>query len=579
MADLKISQLNELAGANLATADLVAVVDDSASETKKLTVTNLITNGISLIANDAIPGAKILFEAGGIATADIADAAVTAAKLGNDAVTAAKLANSSIATLAATLPSSGDFTGQLALDTDDNSLYMWSGSAWLSIKAPASVNAFTDTTAGLINITTTVATGTATITATIDDTDAANKFLAGPTGAGGSISARVIAGSDLPVATASAKGGVIVNGEGLRMDTNTIEVDNDVTASTAHFVVTYNAKGLITGGRALTSADLPVATSSAAGAVIPGTGLSVDGSGNLNHTNVVTAGTFEKVTIDAQGHVTVGADLEAADIPAIDASKITSGTFTSARLATGAVTAEKLADSSVAKFGGAGATDNIVVFPAADFKGQFFFDEKNEDLYIHTGNSFRPITVISGNLILAGTYNASTNQLATITTQGSAAGFSVGAALPAPAASNLNYYVVVSESGTGSGAAPAVQLAPPDMLISMGSGGTYSLSDVSNAIAGQIAANIAFTPFGGLNSTDVQAAIQELDTEKLRLDGGLMTGNLQLATNVSLVFEGSVDDEFETAFTIVNPTADRSVQLPDLSGTVALTSQLDDGSY
>ncbi|ADD94785.1 hypothetical protein [uncultured phage MedDCM-OCT-S11-C1836] len=363
------------------------------------------------------------------------------------------------------------------------------------------------------------------------------------------------------------------------MDTNTIEVDNDVTASTAHFVVTYNAKGLITGGRALTSADLPVATSSAAGAVIPGTGLSVDGSGNINHTNVVTAGTFEKVTIDAQGHVTVGADLEAADIPAIDASKITSGTFTSARLATGAVTAEKLADSSVAKFGGAGATDNIVVFPAADFKGQFFFDEKNEDLYIHTGNSFRPITVISGNLILAGTYNANTNQLATITTQGSAAGFSVGAALPAPAASNLNYYVVVSESGTGSGAAPAVQLAPPDMLISMGSGGTYSLSDVSNAIAGQIAANIAFTPFGGLNSTDVQAAIQELDTEKLRLDGGLMTGNLQLATNVSLVFEGSVDDEFETAFTIVNPTQDRSVQLPDSSGTVALTSQLDDGSY
>ncbi|ADD95230.1 hypothetical protein [uncultured phage MedDCM-OCT-S04-C714] len=113
----------------------------------------------------------------------------------------------------------------------------------------------------------------------------------------------------------------------------------------------------------------------------------------------------------------------------------------------------------------------------------------------------------------------------------------------------------------------------------MGSGGTYSLSDVSNAIAGQIAANIAFTPFGGLNSTDVQAAIQELDTEKLRLDGGLMTGNLQLATNVSLVFEGSVDDEFETAFTIVNPTQDRSVQLPDSSGTVALTSQLDDGSY
>ena len=64
---------------------------------------------------------------------------------------------------------------------------------------------------------------------------------------------RTIDGSDIPVATSSAKGGVIVNGEGLRMDSNTIEVDNDVTASSTHHVVTYNAKGLITGGRAITA--------------------------------------------------------------------------------------------------------------------------------------------------------------------------------------------------------------------------------------------------------------------------------------------------------------------------------------
>ena len=58
MADLKISQLNALAGSNLATADLVAVVDSSASETKKLTITDLITNGVSIIADDAIPEQK-----------------------------------------------------------------------------------------------------------------------------------------------------------------------------------------------------------------------------------------------------------------------------------------------------------------------------------------------------------------------------------------------------------------------------------------------------------------------------------------------------------------------------------------
>ena len=65
--------------------------------------------------------------------------------------------------------------------------------------------------------------------------------------------------------------------KGLRMDSNTIEVDNDVTATSTHHVVTYSAKGLITGGRVLAAADLPVATASAKGAVIPGTGLAVDG--------------------------------------------------------------------------------------------------------------------------------------------------------------------------------------------------------------------------------------------------------------------------------------------------------------
>ena len=36
----------------------------------------------------------------------------------------------------------------------------------------------------------------------------------------------------------------------------------------------------------------------------------------------VTAGTFAKVTIDHSSHVTVGSALDAADVPAIDASKL-----------------------------------------------------------------------------------------------------------------------------------------------------------------------------------------------------------------------------------------------------------------
>jgi len=572
MADLKISELNALTGSALATGDLVAVVDSSASETKKLTVGDLIANGVTVISDATIPGAKILFADGGIATAKIADSAISTAKVADDAITAAKLGNESTVDLVTTLPTSGAFVGQLAVDTNDNLLHCWNGSAWLSLKSPGSINSVAGSTVGVVDITVTTTTGAATIAAVINDTSASNQFLAGPTSGGGAVEYRKIDGSDIPVATSSAKGGVVVNGEGLRMDSNTIEVDNDVTASTTHHVVTYNAKGLITGGRTLTSADLPAATSSAKGAVIPGAGLSVDSSGNIGITNTVTPGTYTKVTVTAQGVVSTGDSLAASDVPNLAASQITSGTLPAARIASDAITADKLADQSTVKFGGAGATDNIVTFPDGDFKGQFFFDESTDgDLYIFTGQSFQPITVISGNLVNAGTYNANTNQLTSVTTQGSAAGFTAGAALPAPASTNLNFYVVVDTSGTGSGNAPAVALAPPDMLVSLGTGATFSLIDVSNAIAGQTAANISVVPVGGIAATNVQSAIQELDTEKIGAASPTFTGTVLLGQNAVLAFEGSSDDGNETTITVTNPTADRSIVFPDVSGNVVTT--------
>lgn len=574
MADLKISELNALTGSDVVAADLLAVVHSG--ETKKLTIKDLIENGVTTIADDKIPGAKLLF--GGdddrLPTAGIADDAITTAKIADDQVTAALMADNSVLQVytGSANRSTAEFTGKLALDTTDNKLYIWNGSAWVDLAGSTSISSVSGSTVGIVDITATTTSGAVTIAAVINDTSAANQFMAGPTGAGGTVAFRTIDGSDLPVATTSAKGAVIVNGEGLRMDGDTVEIDNDVTASTTtHHVVTYNAKGQITGGRVLAASDLPAATSSAKGAVIPGSGLEVDGSGNLNHTNSATAGTFTKVTIDGQGHASNGTTLAADDIPDIPASKITSGTIPTDRIASDAITGEKLADSSITKFGGAGATNNVVTFPTADFKGQFFFDELNEDLYIHTGSSFLPITVISGNLVLAGTYDASTNLLDSVTSEGSAAGFTNGSALPAPDSTNQNYYVVVSTSGTGSGAAPSVALAPPDMLLSTGAGADFVLIDVSNAIAGQTAANISFSATGNIAATDVQAALQELDSEKIGAASPTFTGTVLLGQNAVLAFEGSADDSNETTITVTNPTADRTITFPDVSGNVVTT--------
>tara|TARA_R100000231_G_scaffold33212_2_gene29118 strand:+ start:14583 stop:17732 length:3150 start_codon:yes stop_codon:yes gene_type:complete len=571
MADLKISELSSLSGSDLVAADELAIVDDSASETKKITVSNLIANGVTLISDDAIPGAKILFGAGDIATAALADSAVTSAKIGADQVTAAKIADNTIVNLVSDLPASGDYTGQLALDTDDNSLYVYSGSAWLNTKAPGSVNAFTDTASGIINISTVVSSGTATITASIDNTASAAQFLAGPVGSGGTVGYRTIDGGDLPTATTTSKGGVIVNGGGLTLSTDTIQIDNTVTASSVKHLVTYDANGLINGGSAISSSDLPIATTSAKGAVIASDGLAVDANGNLSIDNTVTAGTYTKVTVTSKGVVSAGDLLTAADIPDHSAAKLTSGTISTSLIANDSITADKLANESTVKFGGALGSDNVTIFPDGDFKGQLFWDETSLDLYVYTGSAFIPITVLSGNLVNAGTYNANTNLVSSVTTAGSSAGFSAGSALPAPTGANLNHYLVVDTSGTGSGAAPAVALAPPDMLLSNGVGTEYRLIDVSNAIAGQTAANISFIASGTIAATDVQAALQEVDTEKLPKAGGTMTGDLNLGTSANVVFEGSSADDYETTLTVTDPTADRTLALPNVSGTLVST--------
>ena len=192
MADLKISQLAALAGANLATADELAIVDSSASETKKITVTDLVGNATTLIADATIPGAKILFGAGGIAGASIADAGVSTAKIADDAITAAKLGNESTVDLVTTLPGSGAFTGQIALDTDDNKIYIWDGSAWQSVKGAGSINVVNGSTTGIVNITASTSGDTVTITTSLDNTTAGAQFLGGPTGASGTVGYRAL---------------------------------------------------------------------------------------------------------------------------------------------------------------------------------------------------------------------------------------------------------------------------------------------------------------------------------------------------------------------------------------------------
>jgi hypothetical protein len=575
--------------------------------------------------------------------ANIATGAVTSAKLAAGAVTAERLSSNSTVIVNAGAPSgSGAFIGQRWLNTSNAQEYTWTGTAWLQ-QAGITALAIEESTPIALSVSYPDP-YTAILSATLDTQGAATVW-AGPTSG-----------------------------------------DNATPAF-----------------RTLVSTDLPAATTAAKGAIKPGTGLTTpeDGSGTLNHTNTVTAATVSGLTFDAQGHISAAVPLAPADIPELDASKIGTGSLNVDRLAAKSITRGKLADYATATLG--------ETLPVADFIGQIFLNPLDKAFFMWDGNVWVPIGISAGQVVFAGTYNATTNLMASVTSDGSAIGLTVGQPLPLAGTANSSYYVVVSIGGTGVSPAPAVTLAPPDIILSNGT--NWVEVDVSSTFVAQSAANVGFTPAANLGSTNVQAALEEVSTEcrnatnltsgtlaiarggtglttydkgdllagnasnvlaKLPLGtngqvlcvdtttatglkwsaatasvtsvssttaaltvtnptttpslairtattsvngivqltdsvsttssvlagtatavksaydlanaalpkgGGTMTGDLLLGSNVGLVYEGNTIDAFQTRIYVAEPTADHQILFPNSTGTLALTSQLDDGLF
>ena len=67
------------------------------------------------------------------------------------------------------------------------------------------------------------------------------------------------------------------------------------------------------------------------------------------------------------------------------------------------------------------------------------------------------------------------------------------------------------------------------------------------------------------------SAIEELDTEKVGAASPTFTGTVSLGEDAVITFEGATDNAFETTLSVVDPTADRTLSLPDVTGTVVTT--------
>lgn len=553
MADLRISELAALAGVNLAASDLLAVVDTSASETKKITVVDLVGNATTLIADATIPSAKILFGANTISGDALEDASVNTGKLVDNAVTAAKLADESTIDLVTTLPASGAFVGQIALDTDDSKIYCWDGSSWVSVKAAGSVNSVVGSSAGVVNISVATVGDEVTISTTLDATSAAAQFLAGPTSAGGAVSYRTIAPGDLPLATAGTKGAVVVGGSGLTMSGDAVVIDNTVVASGSNnHIVQYDDNGLVVSGRAIQGGDVPVATTTTVGVMKPGSGLAVDAFGSVGHSNSLTASSAAKVTYDAQGHITEALALDDTDIPDLDASKITTGTFPSARLAANSVTAEQLADYGIAQISSSQ--------PVPEFAGQLWINPTDSTAYVWVGQVspaqgyYLPLNNEFGaqaNLRFGGTYNADTNLIASLNTYGAESGLTVGSALTAPTSASSGLYLLVTTAGTGTSPAPAVALDVGDWILSPGSGTTWT--HVNLVGAGISVIDAADVTFDGSALSPAMTGVADAEAALTTL-----WGRVQIATPSTL---GIVMESTEV--TVDNSTGAMAVGVVD----------------
>jgi len=55
------------------------------------------------------------------------------------------------------------------------------------------------------------------------------------------------------------------------------------------------------------------------------------------------------------------------------------------------------------------------------------------------------------------------------------------------------------------------------------------------------------------------------------ITGAVTTSGINITTSGTIIFEGSTDDAFETTLTVTNPTADRTITIPNVTGTVVTT--------
>lgn len=113
-------------------------------------------------------------------------------------------------------------------------------------------------------------------------------------------------------------------------------------------------------------------------------------------------------------------------------------------------------------------------------------------------------------------------------------------------------------SGTGTHSLGTIQV----------SGNTITSSDASTITINETVSAVGYNTTGGLFVADETGGFPRI--RSLRGDDLLIFDAIPVF-NASVIFEGATADAFETTLTVTDPTADRTITIPDETGTIITT--------
>lgn len=499
MADSTITGLAPLAGADAQPlVDVLAVADVSTAETKKIKLSDVVAAGITSVPPGTIPGTALVagsvtstqIGAGQVGPTQLADNSVTTAKISAGAVTAVKIADNSITALQIAPDAIG------ASELADNSV----DGAALQLSAVDSVH-IVDGSVTAAKLATGSVTSAAIADGGVDTSDLADGAVTTPKLADLAVTTAKIANQ--AVNTDQIAGGAIT---GVKVADGQIfaskladDLDgSEFLAQAANVVLAGPASGANArpGFRQIVAADLPsvpasklpIATTINPGVVTVGDGLAVSVAGTLRISNTIAAGTSSKVEFDKHGLIVKADPLTAADIPDLDASKITTGEFPTALYADKSVTAPKFADYAISYIQEAspGTTGTFHI-------GMLWYQESTAGLHMWNGNSWMPISIgrlSQENLRYCGIIDATTGLVAGVTTFGTAAGYKIGDSLKVANDAHTGVYFVTTVPGNGIPETPGVTYDNGDWVLCNGAAAGWVRIDTLSGGGGGGATNL-----------------------------------------------------------------------------------------